>query len=75
MELEKLQTDKEETEKEIKELYIIADRLENLKDKSNNSLIVEKLNQFIKELDKEIEYSEFYLQEIDNSIEFECMKE
>jgi hypothetical protein len=75
MELEKLQTDKEETEKEIKELYIIADRLENLKDKSNNSLIVEKLNQFIKELDKEIEYSEFYLQEIDNSIEFECMRE
>jgi len=67
--MENLQIQKEETENEIKQLHNIASEIEILKDKTIG-LGNHKLDVFIQEISKEIEWSEVVLQEIESSIEF-----
>lgn len=69
--IDKLEFDKTETEMVIQKLHNACNNLENLKDKNSDALIKDKLNFFIKDLNREIEYNEQILQELNESIEFE----
>lgn len=70
MSVENLQIQKEETEREIKELHIISNNLEEMRDKLPSGVAKEKTIHFIKEIEKELEWEEVILQEIDTSINF-----
>lgn len=70
MNTEILQIKKEETQEEINKLHNLSQVLEEMRDKNPMGTIGEKLNFFIQNLSKEIEWEEFILQEIDSSIDF-----
>lgn len=74
MELDRLEFEKAETEKEINKLNDFCEELENLSF-NFSGIVKEKLDNFIKETEKEIEYQEFFLQEINSSIDFIKEKE
>jgi hypothetical protein len=70
MNVEKLECDKTDTEIIIQELNNTSEYLEELQSNSCNSIVKLKLRSFIKELDKEIEWNEQILQELEQSINF-----
>lgn len=71
-----LEVKKEDELKEIENLNYCCDNIEKLQTLMPvNSLSYLKLNAFKKELEKEIEYSDFILQEINDSIDFNACKE
>ena len=75
MNIDILEIQKEEQEQEIKNLNAFIDDLEKTKNQMPSfSLIHIKANAFIKELEKELEYSDFILQELNQSINFEDSK-
>ena len=69
-----LEVDKEEHEKTITELHSQAEQLEATKEATDNLLIREMSQNFILQIEKEIEYQEFHIQELENSIKFEDLK-
>ena len=69
MEFEKLLYDKEDLEVTIQDLHKVADELEEIKNKSFG-LAHDKTKQFLKEVEKEIEWNEQILDEIKEGIEF-----
>jgi len=75
MNKEIMEVQKEDIEKEIKELNACALKIEELKELMPvNSLSNFKLSAFVNEIEKEIEYSDFILQELNESIDFEDRK-
>ena len=68
--MEKLQIDKQEVEMTIQELHKTADNLESLRDDSKDEVVKLKTNQFIKEIEKEIDWNEQVLEDINSSLEF-----
>ena len=68
--IELLEVDKADTEIIIQKLHTTTTELEKLRDKQNCSLNTEKLNSFIKEMEKEIEFNEDILKDFDDSIKF-----
>ena len=73
--IEFLELSKEEEEKEIKDLNAFIEKLEIIKNQMPSfSIINIKANAFIKELSKEIEYKDFLIQELTDSINFEDSK-
>ena len=75
MNTEILEVKKEEEKKEIENLNACCEKLEILREQMPvNSLSFERLNAFIKELEKEIGYSEVIIQELNDSIDFEESK-
>jgi len=69
MNIEILEIDKAEHELTIQELHKEADKIEE--SETNNLVILEMNKYFINQIEKEIEYQEFHIQELDNSINFE----
>jgi len=65
-----LEIDKQDIEVVIQQLHFTTDRLENIKNNSTDLLSQEKLNSFIKEMNKEIEFNEDILNEINDGIKF-----
>ena len=70
MNKEKILLQKEEQEFIIQELHKTSECLEKFKDKLSIGNAREKVESFIKDLDKELYWEEEYLQELDDSINF-----
>lgn len=67
---EKLEADLCDTELIIQELHKTSEKLEDMKEDEDNPIIKLKLRSFITELNKEIEWNEQILQELNDSIAF-----
>ena len=74
MNIETLECDKKDTEVIIQKLHETTDYIEQLKSDETNNIIKLKLRGFILELEKEIEWNEMILQELNESIDFENTK-
>lgn len=74
MNIEKLEFDREEINFIVENLNNACKKIEDISKDSPNAYIKEKLNAYIKELNKEIEWNESIIQEIDDSINFEIMR-
>jgi len=74
MNIEILEIDKTEHEVTIQELHNQAEQLEKRNEQTDNFLIKEMNNKFLKEIEKEIEYQEFHIQELNYSLDFEKNK-
>ena len=74
MNTEILEIDKAEHELTIQALHEQADKLEKEKDETNNLIIKDITQNFILQIEKEIEYQEFHIQELDKSLNFEKNK-
>ena len=68
--MEKLETTKEEIELTIQNLHKTTDKIEEINKDNSDWLVKLKTNAFIQELEKEIEWNEQILEEINDSIEF-----
>ena len=69
--MDRLETNKQDTELIIQELNITACKIENMRDDEKNQDIRLKLNAFVNEINKDIEWNEQILQELTESIYFE----
>ena len=69
--MDKLECDKIDTEIVIQQLHNAFNKYEGMKEKESNACIKLKLNGFLNELNKELEWNEQILQELNESIEFE----
>lgn len=69
--LDRLETNKQDTELIIQELNTTACKIENMRDDEKNFDIKLKLNAFVNEINKDIEWNEQILQELNESIDFE----
>ena len=67
---ERFEFNKEEEEKTLQKLNSLCDELEKKKEVELDNTIKHKLNNFIKETEKEIEYCELIIQELNQSIDF-----
>ena len=74
MEIENLMCDKEDMETTIQQLHTTTDELEVINKKSVG-VVKERTSQFIKEMEKDIEWNEQILNEINSSIQFEEMRD
>ncbi|HUS48543.1 MAG TPA: hypothetical protein VMZ91_00115 [Candidatus Paceibacterota bacterium] len=68
--IEKLEVDIENLEITIQALHNTSKVIENLKEDSLDSVVKFKTSQFVKELNKEIEWNEQILDEVKGSISF-----
>ena len=74
MNIEILEIDKAEHELTIQALHEQADKLEKEKAETNNLIVGEITQNFILQIEKEIEYQEFHIRELEHSLDFERNK-
>ena len=72
--IDKLECDKQDTEIVIQQLHNACKKFEDLENKESNAFIREKFKGIIKEINKDLEWNEQILQELNDSIEFEEMR-